>query len=59
LCAPAAPAATSGPTGIVFVGSSIFHRWTSLASQRPPAYEEFARILKPVLMKALDFDKSK
>ncbi len=26
---------------------------------RPPAYEEFARILKPVLTKALEFDKSK
>ena len=36
LCAPAAPAATSGPAGIVFVGSSIFHRWTSLASQMAP-----------------------
>jgi lysophospholipase L1-like esterase len=30
------PAAASGPAGIVFVGSSIFHRWTSLASQMAP-----------------------
>jgi lysophospholipase L1-like esterase len=26
---------------------------------RPPAYEEFARILKPVLAKAVEFDRSK
>jgi lysophospholipase L1-like esterase len=30
------PAAATGPGGIVFVGSSIFHRWTSLASQMAP-----------------------
>jgi lysophospholipase L1-like esterase len=34
LAAPAIRAAASGP--IVFVGSSIFHRWTALASQMAP-----------------------
>src|SRR5215467_10033265 len=31
---PAVSAAATGP--IVFVGSSIFHRWTALASQMAP-----------------------
>jgi hypothetical protein len=31
-----APAAGAGPGGIVFVGSSIFHRWTTLANQMAP-----------------------
>jgi lysophospholipase L1-like esterase len=34
VAAPAVRAAASGP--IVFVGSSIFHRWTALASQMAP-----------------------
>jgi lysophospholipase L1-like esterase len=34
VAAPAVRAAPSGP--IVFVGSSIFHRWTALASQMAP-----------------------
>jgi lysophospholipase L1-like esterase len=34
VAAPAARAAANGP--IVFVGSSIFHRWTALASQMAP-----------------------
>jgi lysophospholipase L1-like esterase len=41
LCAPAsvAPATADGPqgtAGIVFVGSSIFHRWTNLQAQMAP-----------------------
>jgi len=35
LAAPA-PAAQNGTAGIVFVGSSIFHRWTNLAAQMAP-----------------------
>jgi hypothetical protein len=31
-----APAAAAGPGGIVFVGSSIFHRWTGLTTQMAP-----------------------
>ena len=34
LAAP--PAGAQGTGGIVFVGSSIFHRWTNLASQMAP-----------------------
>jgi lysophospholipase L1-like esterase len=32
----AAPADAQGPAGIMFVGSSIFHRWTNLQAQMAP-----------------------
>ena len=62
------PASAPARDGIVFVGSSIFHRWTNLTTQMAPLpvvnrafdgaqtddmLQEFARVLKPVLTKAL------
>ena len=36
LLAPVQEAAAPAPAGIVFVGSSIFHRWTNLQAQMAP-----------------------